>query len=470
MGVTKLRSIFMRFILFLIAGAGFIVVLNLGLYLYGVDTGHIYPLHKMTAEMEQAKSKLQTVNEITDDIIPSFSKYALYTKEGEYIRGSVKVKDAPSIWERAVQNKQISSSSFLYTVINRDQEVVVLKYLMTAQFHNPVVQRFIPSADLFVILVALLELLILLLCVSYLFGRYIKKRMDTLLAVVQKVEHQDLDFEIKKTKLFEIDQLLDALEQMRQALKKSLSEQWQADKMRQEQISALAHDLKTPLTIIRGNAELLSDTELSDEQREYADYIGSSSIQIQTYIQTLIEVARSWDSYPLQLSPTSLEPFLAELENQAKGLCFVQQINLEWECKLQSLRIDIDRHLLMRALVNVVANAVEHTPAGGTIAINVDEQDNKLLFIITDTGNGFSDEALKYGAEPFFMGDSSRHSKSHFGIGLFVAHSACQKHGGELILENRSGGECDGVSESSVYGNGGSNSGGGRVTLVVPVH
>lgn len=436
MGVRKLRSVFMRFIIFLVLGASFIVLLNIALYLHGVKTGFIYPLNRMSTEIEQAKEYLQAVDQITEDSIPPLSDYVLFTEEGQYIRGSLQLKDTASLWNKTVERKQTSSDSYLYTVINRSSEILVLRYPTVAQFHNPVLRHVFPSADLFLIILVLFELLILLLGVAYLFGKYFTKKMDTLLVVVQKVENQDLDFEIKKTKLFEIDQILDALEHMRNALKRSLTEQWQADKARQEQISALAHDLKTPLTIIRGNAELLYDTPLSEEQLECTEYIRSSSIQVQNYMQTLIEVTRSWDRYPLHFSPTNLEQFLDELRNQAKGLCMVQHVSLEWECNTKSALIRIDHQLLMRALLNVVANAVEHTPKGGTVTCRVHEKENNLFVVITDTGNGFSDKALKSATEPFFMDDSSRNSKSHFGIGLFVAHSTCQKHGGDLILEN----------------------------------
>lgn len=440
MGVRKLRAVFMRFIVFLILGAAGIVLLNLGLYLYGVKTGAIYPLNRLSAEVEQAKETLQSADVITPERIPAFSDYILYTTQGGYIRGSIAAKDAQAIWSQAVENKKTRSNAYLFAVIPRSKETLVLRYPTTAQFHNPVLRNLFPSVDLTLIVLVLLQLLLLLLAVAYWFGKYLKTRMDQLLLVVHKVETQDLDFEIKKTKLFEIDQILDALEKMRQALKGSLSEQWQADKNRQEQIAALAHDLKTPITIIRGNAELLYDTPLSEEQLECADYIQSSSIQVEQYLQTLMEVTRSWDSYKVQFSQTPLNEFVDELQSQAKGLCYVHNRHLEWECNYVTTQMDMDRNLLMRALVNVVSNAVDHTPAEGTVSIHIHEEKEKgnLYIVIEDTGNGFSEEALKHAADPFYMADHSRNSKAHYGIGLYVADSVCRKHGGQLRLENSS--------------------------------
>lgn len=281
-----------------------------------------------------------------------------------------------------------------------------------------------------------MEILASLFVISYIFGKYLGKKIDKLLTVVYKIEQQDLDFEIQKSKLFEVDQALDALDHMRIALRQSLSKQWYDDKMRQDQLSALAHDLKTPLTIIRGNTELLFETSLSTEQRECAEYIENSSLQMQDYVQTLIEATKSWDSYQPCMKKVNMSSLLMGLKNQIDGLCAVNNITLHWDCGQYPAYITADHDLLIRMLVNVLSNAVEHTPQGGNVTFEVWEYNNELSFRITDTGTGFSDEALKHATEQFFMDDDSRNSKSHYGIGLYVAASIAKKHGGKIILEN----------------------------------
>ena len=80
-------------------------------------------------------------------------------------------------------------------------------------------------------------------------------------------------FHLQPSGIQEIDDIALSFEQMKEALNTSLTQQWRAERLRREQISALAHDLKTPLTIIKGNAELLSDTALDEIQKEYNQYI-----------------------------------------------------------------------------------------------------------------------------------------------------------------------------------------------------
>ncbi len=139
-----------------------------------------------------------------------------------------------------------------------------------------------------------------------------------------------------------------------------------------------------------------------------------------------------------------------EIEQQIQGLCAVNHVYQLWECHYELKQLFIDHDLFIRAIVNVVSNAIEHTLSGGTIHFSVYEESSSLFFVIEDTGKGFSKEALKHGTEQFFMDDTSRNSKSHLGIGLFVANSVVQEHGGQLTLEN------------SV------KTGGGKVTIQIP--
>jgi len=438
MGIKKLRSVFMQHALFLAFTVFIVITVNLGAYLLGVNMGVIYPLNSVSAAIENAKGNLQSAQQLTQSDIPPLCEYVLFTKEGQYELGSIAPEDSTLVWNICIENGRTSDNPYLYSVIDREEEVLILRYRMTAQFGNRTLRSIFPSVDLLLVSIILLEILLSLVAISFIFGKYLGRKIDKLLTVVQKIEQQDLDFEIQKSRLFEVDRALDALDHMRLALRQSLSRQWYDDKMRQEQLSALAHDLKTPLTIIRGNAELLFDTSLSTEQRECAEYIENSSLQMQDYVQTLIEATKSWDSYQPCMKKVNMDSLLLELKNQIDGLCAVNNISLHWDCGQYPAYVTTDHDLLIRMLVNVLSNAVEHTPPGGDVTFEIWGNNNELSFLITDTGKGFSDEALKHATEQFFMDDDSRNSKAHYGIGLYVAASIAKIHNGKIILENSS--------------------------------
>lgn len=436
MGVKKLRSIFMRYIFTVAGGILFIIAINVGLYMFCINTEVIIPVMNIEDRIADAAEEIQTSKFFDTADIPNFCDYGVYTPAGVFQYGSLSEDTANTFWEEATTNGKNIIPPYRVRVIERVDDVVLLRYRLTSQFNNTTLRRICPASDLLLVGLIIIEIVVLLFLVSHWFGKYTGRKIDKLLSVTQKIEKQDLDFKIESSGIFEVDRALFALEHLKQALKNSLVEQWQADKLRQDQISALAHDLKTPLTIIRGNTELLYDTVLTDNQKECADYIEGSVVQMQDYVETLINMTKAKENFSFCRQNVKLSPLLQEIHTQAKGLCAAKNIHLEWEENFNQEYILADSEQLIRAFANVLSNAIEHTPAGKTVFFDVYEKDSSIICSITDTGNGFSPEALKRGTEQFYMDEQSRHSKSHYGIGLYVANSIITQHDGHLILSN----------------------------------
>ena len=436
MGVKKLRSIFMRYIFTVAGGILFIIAINVGLYMFCINTEVIIPVMNIEDRIADAAEEIQTSKFFDTADIPNFCDYGVYTPAGVFQYGSLSEDTANTFWEEATTNGKNIIPPYRVRVIERVDDVVLLRYRLTSQFNNTTLRRICPASDLLLVGLIIIEIVVLLFLVSHWFGKYTGRKIDKLLSVTQKIEKQDLDFKIESSGIFEVDRALFALEHLKQALKNSLAEQWQADKLRQDQISALAHDLKTPLTIIRGNTELLYDTVLTDNQKECADYIEGSVVQMQDYVETLINMTKAKENFSFCRQNVKLSPLLQEIHTQAKGLCAAKNIHLEWGENFNQEYILADSEQLIRAFANVLSNAIEHTPAGKTVFFDVYEKDSSIICSITDTGNGFSPEALKRGTEQFYMDEQSRHSKSHYGIGLYVANSIITQHDGQLILSN----------------------------------
>ncbi len=436
MAVKKLRSIFMRYIFTVAGGILFIIAANVGLYMLCINTEVIIPAMNIEDRIADAAEKIQADKLFDTADIPSFCDYGVYSPTGMFQYGSLSEDTANTFWEKAVTNGKNVVHPYRIRIVERENEVILLRYRLTSQFSNPVLRRICPTSDFLLIGLIMIEIIVLLLLVSHWFGKYTGRKIDKLLIVTQKIEKRDLDFKIESSGIFEVDRALSALGHLKQALKNSLAEQWQADKLRQEQISALAHDLKTPLTIIRGNTELLYDTILADDQKECADYIEGSVLQMQDYVETLIDMTKAKENFPFRRENVKLSSLLQEIRTQAKGLCAVKNIYLEWRGNVDREYIFADSEQLIRVFANVLSNAIEYTPAGKTVFFEVYEKDNAILCSITDMGSGFSPEALKRATEQFYMEEQSRHSKSHYGIGLYVANSIIAQHGGQLILSN----------------------------------
>lgn len=252
----------------------------------------------------------------------------------------------------------------------------------------------------------------------------------------EEIASQNLDFKIGQSNIMEFENVLLFFSKMRDNLKKSLEQQWIAEQTRKEQIAALAHDLKTPLTVIRGNIDLLEETPLNKEQQEFIKYASLSSEQMEAYIKTLIELSRDSMGHEPLIQPIPFSFFWKNLCEQILALCSIQHINLQTSSDTPPEYFQGDKILIERSVMNIVNNALEFSPEQSVLRVNA-ECDGKFLKIcIMDSGTGFSQKALKHAKELFFMDDQSRSSKLHFGMGLYIANHIVEQYHGNVQIQN----------------------------------
>ena len=287
-----------------------------------------------------------------------------------------------------------------------------------------------------VIIMSVIGAVAIIIIPSIRFGKRIKKQMQPVLDAIGQIKDQNLEYETSCSGIKEFDDCLSAIDDMRDALRESLEKQWKTEQEKKQQMSALAHDIKTPLTIVRGNAELLSETELTTEQKKNITYVLNGTTQIQSYVKQLIDVTKSWNCSDVTYTTVRLEDFFADIKEQALGLVEIYHQKIDWKAEQSDKKVTIAYDPMLRAVMNVIQNAVEHTKENGIIYIDAKEQDDRLTFIVEDSGSGFTKEALLHGTEQFFMDDTSRNGKAHYGIGLFFAKTVAEKYGGGIKLSN----------------------------------
>ena len=198
MGVKKLRSVFMRYALCLALAVFMVIAVNVGAYLFCVSIGAIYPLTSISTAIEREKDNLRSVRQVEESDIPYPCEYVIFTKDGQYAGGSIGWEYSTAIWNTCMEGGRTRDGAYLYSVIEREDEILILRYRMTAQFGNAALRSIFPSADWLLIVIILLEILLSLIVISFIFGKYLGKKIDKLLAVVHKIEDQDLEFEIQK--------------------------------------------------------------------------------------------------------------------------------------------------------------------------------------------------------------------------------------------------------------------------------
>ena len=439
----KLMAFFIQYLLILFAGFILIVLIGIGLFFVSLMTGFVISVGDVEASIVEQRDTITSAKTVSPELIPKTCEYAIISTNGKFLSGSIAESEAAKAWN-TIQSGRSNSGGFLttgfnvdcYFPIERQNEVCIIVYSSMSQFSPQLLREHLPAPEIVLLWMIIAAFLLEVFLLSRLYGRKISHKLIPLQNATEKIKEKDLAFEIQYSGIAEIDAALQSLDSMKIELKHSLETQWKMDQTKKTQISALAHDLKTPLTVVRGNAEMLFDTEQTDEQKEYTRYITKNADRIEQYVQMLIDISKTEAGYSIQLKNVNMRLFLNDLYSQINALASVKQLKTDFdETNLPDI-IDMDASLMQRAIINVVSNAVDYSPEHGSICFSVSTEGEKIRFSIIDSGKGFSPEDLKNATNQFYQGDSSRSSKFHYGMGLYIADSIVKQHGGTLIVAN----------------------------------
>lgn len=441
MGGIKKREISLSLFYLRYFGYVFLSVILISIFVFAAlgilfSSNTIYRADYAQEQANLAYENILHAKIVTSELIPELCQYIVFDQSGNVKDGSIiKEKGIKRAWE-AVEGNTSDIYGNYYKVIQRQNEYCVLRFQIIPQYKSAFLRKYVLQPQTAIFIIAIVLILLSLVGVAIRFGRVLNKKLSPLIVGTQKIQNQELDFSIQLGNIKELNEVLASMDNMRNELKNSLESQWKMEQLKKQQMSALAHDLKTPLTLIRGNTGLLYDTNPSAEQLACIQYIEASSVKMQNYVQILMEVTKSNEGIQAKFGEIAIAEFFQNVKKQANGLCMVNSITLLWEERYHSKMIRMDYSLLERAINNVIANAVEHTLQNGVITVKIKEEKGYLVISICDNGKGFTAEALKHATEQFYMGDSSRNAQSHYGMGLFIANSVAKQHGGYLVLEN----------------------------------
>lgn len=442
-----LTGLFIRYICVFFVSTILLALFMLLLFNEFVKAGAVIPANYMERWINDNRRRLISADEVSEALLPPGSEYGVYDTAGSFLYGSFGKADRKGAWEAYVENHIFAESGGYYRFLLRDGgEVCIIKYFLKTQAANAFFREHLPPPDICFLFLFVILFFVQTVLVSKSFAGMLSGRLRVLNDVTEKIRRRDLEITREHSDIREIDAVLASLFRMGEALKESLNEQWKLEKYKQEQVAALAHDIKTPLTVIRGNAELLDEEALGESGREYNRYIRENAEEIENYLMLLQEMLLS-ESDTGESESISAEQMAEELIERAKILASGYSegrigVEEKKEALFGSLVCDVSQ--IQRAWDNIVSNALEYTLLYGPhplmiTAETVTEDGKSYLAVrVTDRGPGFTEDALLYAAEQFYQGDKSRHEKRHKGLGLYTASRFAGRQGGKLILENAS--------------------------------
>ncbi len=269
------------------------------------------------------------------------------------------------------------------------------------------------------------------------YKRHMQKPLAILDHAAGQIADNNLDFKIAYEKEDEMGKLCASFEKMRQALQESNEEMWRQMEERKRLNAAFSHDLRTPLTVLKGQSELLRQYAPRMTAEKVSDTLEMTHrhiVRLEEYVQTMGELQRLDDIEIVRQSIT-LEALCRQLEETGETVCDEKGFSYEVIGNRDS-DLNIDAAIVMRVYENLLANAVRF--AKKKIMVSAELQDGYLYLNVSDDGAGFAEKDLENATKPFYK-TVRETDNEHFGMGLNICKILCEKHGGYIRLNNRNG-------------------------------
>lgn len=432
----SLKNILFKYLLSIALGLAISVLLILAFISASYQFKWIFPANHTENLILEKRTDIATSKNFDKSLLPNNTSYLFLAKDEKVVETNMN-KNIQDIAFNYHKGSGYSNVNLSFIGIQRSDGYVLVAYNLKPYYKSPWMQKNLPQINILLLILLIIFCLISIVTTTLIWAKKISKELNPLLEASEEIGKQNLDFQVKKSNIKEFNAILDSLEKMKVGLSESLRTNWREEEKKRNQISALSHDIKTPVAIIKGNSELLGETNLTEEQQTYLDYIRKNTSRIDKYIETLMLVNKSNQANELNFTQIRTEKFVENIEKLAKEFTSTYKLNLLEDISYKNDFLIVDLKNFERAFLNILSNAEENSPKNSTIELLISSKADDLKISIVDQGHGFSSEDLLYATDQFYQGDKSRHSKENYGIGLFVAEQIIEIHGGSLVLENR---------------------------------
>ena len=432
------RTLFQMFLRQVIGLSLELFVLIVGVLLFfagGLTWGYIRPANYYEKLLEQKKQELSATTGDISEWIPKRCTYGIYTPTYDYVAGTLPDRT------RAKAKKMLQGMDYTsqIMIVERIADYVAISFPEYATFESDRLYAWIPNVELFTAVVFLSVFVMIVITNTIHFDIKLKREFIPLQKEIEQVQMQQLGVSAFHSDVKEIHEMMMTLEQVKSALAASLQIQWETEQRRRDTISALAHDVKSPLTVIKGHIELIQEEEDIEEILEEAGIVLKHVEQIERYMDLLMQVSRDGEIKQQPRRVTG-EQLRQQIIQQSMELCKAKNIaltiNEQIEAGTSGEEYVVDQELFLRAVLNILGNACDYTSENRVILTLAMDRDHRLRVRVEDFGSGFSKEALAQAKEQFYTERKER-QKEHYGLGLYMAGKVAELYQGELIMQNK---------------------------------
>ena len=267
-----------------------------------------------------------------------------------------------------------------------------------------------------------------------------------LLTKIQKemkmVYHSSLYFNKNDNPALQIKEFIetnDLIEKMQSDIKNRIQNEKDQKKELMFQVSSAAHDLRSPLTVIRGNAEFLQSTEQTPQAMECLKDLEQASIQLNDYFNHFIQYSKTFYDQDIQLENIPIKQVTYQLQEHITPILPIDTQFVFTNTVTPSAQIAIHSNLFFRAITNIITNAIQHQKENDAqIHLTISQKNSQLVLTIWNNQSSFSKNILEHAGNLFYKDDQARtpSQESHYGLGLSFVKRVMKLHNGTMHLEN----------------------------------
>ncbi|MDP4181527.1 MAG: HAMP domain-containing sensor histidine kinase [Bacillota bacterium] len=303
------------------------------------------------------------------------------------------------------------------------------------------IKNFVSSFTLCFIIIIVITNGVLTLIVS----QGIIKPLKKLKYGAEQIRNGNLAFEINQKSRDEVGEVCRAFEEMRYRLKEALEQQLKYDEERNEFIASITHDLKTPLTSIKGHIEGIKDgvADTQEKNEKYIDIIYKKVEDLDTLINDLTFFSnQTLKKVPFNFSKVNLKIFIEDIVDEYQIELEKLGIEISYNYNMDPktiVKADVEK--FKRVIANIFGNSIKYMDKEkGQINIDIEDRGQKVLIGIHDNGEGIKQESVPIIFNRFYRADPSRNtSKGGSGLGLAIAKQIIDEHGGKIWAESSLG-------------------------------